>query len=77
MLEVFQINSSEPCSRLNTEKGAGKCPLLSRSYCLFPKILRMYIIVPCSIKDYAMKAYGGVDVQIHTFLTSVLVGGQW
>jgi hypothetical protein len=24
-----------------------------------------------------MKAYGGVDVQIHTFLTSALVGGEW
>jgi hypothetical protein len=24
-----------------------------------------------------MKVYGGVDMQIHIFLTSVLVGGQW
>jgi hypothetical protein len=24
-----------------------------------------------------MKAYGGVDVEIHIFLTSVLVGGEW
>jgi hypothetical protein len=24
-----------------------------------------------------MKAYGGVDVQVHIFLTSVLVGGEW
>jgi hypothetical protein len=24
-----------------------------------------------------MKAYGGVDEQIHIFLTSVLVGGEW
>jgi hypothetical protein len=24
-----------------------------------------------------MKAYGGVDVQIHVFLTSALVGGEW
>jgi hypothetical protein len=24
-----------------------------------------------------MKAYGGIDVQIHTFLTSALVGGKW
>jgi hypothetical protein len=24
-----------------------------------------------------MKTYGGVDVQIHIFLTSALVGGEW
>jgi hypothetical protein len=24
-----------------------------------------------------MKSYGGVDVQIHVFLTSALVGGEW
>jgi hypothetical protein len=24
-----------------------------------------------------MKAYGGVDVEIHMFLTSALVGGEW
>jgi hypothetical protein len=24
-----------------------------------------------------MKAYGGVDVQIHVFLTSALFGGKW
>jgi hypothetical protein len=24
-----------------------------------------------------MKVYGGVDVQIHIFLTSALVGGEW
>jgi hypothetical protein len=24
-----------------------------------------------------MKAYGGVDVYIHTFLTSALAGGEW
>jgi hypothetical protein len=24
-----------------------------------------------------MKAYGGVDVYIHIFLTSTLVGGEW
>jgi hypothetical protein len=29
------------------------------------------------IKYYAMKAYGGVDVWIHIFLTSALVGGEW
>jgi hypothetical protein len=29
------------------------------------------------IKHYAMKAYGGVDVRIHIFLNSALVGGEW
>jgi hypothetical protein len=29
------------------------------------------------IKHYAMKAYGGVDVYIHIFLTSAVVGGEW
>jgi hypothetical protein len=24
-----------------------------------------------------MKAYGGVDLQIHIFLTSAVVGGEW
>jgi hypothetical protein len=24
-----------------------------------------------------MKAYGGVDLQIHIFLTSALIGGEW
>jgi hypothetical protein len=31
----------------------------------------------CLIKHYIMKTYGGVDVQIHVFLTSALVGGEW
>jgi hypothetical protein len=29
------------------------------------------------IKYYATKVYGGMDVQIHLFLTSVLAGGEW
>jgi hypothetical protein len=32
---------------------------------------------PCLTKHYAMKAYGGVDVLIHVFLISALVGGEW
>jgi hypothetical protein len=28
------------------------------------------------LKHYAMEAYGGVDVGIHIFLTSALVGGK-
>jgi hypothetical protein len=32
-------------------------------------------VVP--VFNYAMKAYGGVDVKIHIFLTSALVGGEW
>jgi hypothetical protein len=31
----------------------------------------------CLIKHYAMKAYGEMDVWIHIFLTSALVGGEW
>jgi hypothetical protein len=29
------------------------------------------------IKHYAMKTYGGVDVQSHVFLTSILGLGKW
>jgi hypothetical protein len=29
------------------------------------------------IKHYVMKVYGGVDIQIHIFLASTLVGGEW
>jgi hypothetical protein len=29
------------------------------------------------IKHYGMKAYGGVDGQIHFFLNSAPVGGEW
>jgi hypothetical protein len=28
-------------------------------------------------KHYAIKAYGGVEVQIHVFLISALVGDEW
>jgi hypothetical protein len=31
----------------------------------------------CLIEHYVMKAYCGVAVQIHVFLTSALVGGEW
>jgi hypothetical protein len=36
-------------------------------------------LCPCvqRIKHYAMKAYGGVDLYIHIFLTSPLAGGEW
>jgi hypothetical protein len=29
------------------------------------------------LKHYAKKAYGGVDVYIHVFLTSAPAGGEW
>jgi hypothetical protein len=28
------------------------------------------------VLNYAMKVYGGMDVYIHVFLTSALVGGE-
>jgi hypothetical protein len=34
-------------------------------------------VVTVLIKHYAVKKYGGVDVYIHVFLTSALVGGEW
>jgi hypothetical protein len=38
------------------------------------KVAKLFL---CLTKHYAMKTYGGADVQIHVFLTSVLVGGEW
>jgi hypothetical protein len=35
------------------------------------------VLVLNLIKHYAMKEEGGVDVQIHIFLTSALIGGEW
>jgi hypothetical protein len=29
------------------------------------------------MKHHATKAYGGVDVYTHVFLTTALVGGEW
>jgi hypothetical protein len=31
----------------------------------------------CLTKRYAMKVCGGVEVSIHVFLASALVGGEW
>jgi hypothetical protein len=31
----------------------------------------------CLTKHYAMKTYGEVDVYVHFFLSSALVGGEW
>jgi hypothetical protein len=31
----------------------------------------------CLTKHYSMKTYGGVDAQIHVFLTSALFGSEW
>jgi len=34
-------------------------------------------LVLCLTKFYAVKTFGWVDVQLHTYLTSVLDGGEW
>jgi hypothetical protein len=31
----------------------------------------------CLTRYYAMKTYGGVGIQIHVFLTSALIQGEW
>jgi len=31
----------------------------------------------CLTKHHAMKAYWGVEVQLHVFLTSALIGSEW
>jgi hypothetical protein len=47
------------------------------------RMLELYLHSPICLhgigkrKDKAMKTYGGVDVQIHIFFTSVIVGGEW
>jgi hypothetical protein len=51
-------------------------------YCTFPSTSVFVVtVVSCPsaslIKHYDMKAHGEVDVQIHVFLTSALVGGEW
>jgi hypothetical protein len=40
-------------------------------------ISKVMLSLCLTIKHYAMKAYGGVDVYIHIFLISALVGGEW
>jgi hypothetical protein len=40
-------------------------------------ICSLYIILLSKIKHYAMKAYGGVDLEVLVFLTSALVGSEW
>jgi hypothetical protein len=41
--------------------------------CIVNVKLSLYL----TIKHYTMKAYEGVDVYIHIFLTSALTGGEW
>jgi hypothetical protein len=41
-----------------------------------PQSTKMVLVMRVNVK-LSMKAYGGVDVQIHVFLTSALTGGEW
>jgi hypothetical protein len=41
---------------------------------LFPLKVKLPLFIS---KHYAIKSYGGVDVEIHIFLTSALVGGRF
>jgi hypothetical protein len=52
-------------------------------FAMWPKQMRYanvpsFLTVKLSLnKYYDMKAYGAVDVEIRTFLTSAVVGGEW
>lgn len=36
------------------------------------------ILVKCRVVlVYGMKAYGGVEIEVHSFLSSILDGGKW
>jgi hypothetical protein len=51
----------------------GRFAIAYTSPCIYIKIK----LSLCLTNYYAMKAYVGVDVQIHIFLTSALAGGEW
>jgi hypothetical protein len=42
--------------------------------CLIKKKVKLSVL---NTTHYAMKAYGGMDVWTHIFLTTALVGGEW
>jgi hypothetical protein len=47
-------------------------PHLSRKFTTIKKV-KLFL---CLIKHYIIKTYGGVDVEIHIFLISAVVGGE-
>jgi hypothetical protein len=52
----------------------GTCRLI---ILLYFRIRKKVKLSPCLIKHYTMKEYMGVVLQIHIFLTSAIVRGEW
>jgi hypothetical protein len=44
---------------------------------LVDETLKKVNLSQCLTKHFTVKTYRGVDVQIHVFLTSAAVGGEW
>jgi hypothetical protein len=69
---IFHLLSSSDCI-LNLKKSWQKHFTFHISY----KKGKMFKLSLCLTKYHAMKTIGGVEVQLHAFLTSALDGGEW
>jgi hypothetical protein len=52
-------------------------PFSFQTNCIYAIRRQSYTRIYTSTPPYAMEAYGRMDVEIHVFLTSALVGGEW
>jgi hypothetical protein len=66
---AFYITFSSLCSHCNISS-------LGLHFQSSARVKNIKMII-CLTKHYAKKTYGEMDVQIHVFLTSALVGGGW